>query len=368
MADSILRNFGDKVAGFFGYTRDESIRDKIYEGRTAPTASPAQQGEPKPASSPVQAGPSVDFGDLKNYTSENVEGLSPADLIKLPETLSGTTAPSGSSKIQAGIDASMKDGSFAVKKTKYSATQSLVEDIKRRENPTNKGLVSSPGGEKLFMPFKSMEGRGSDKANSEMEIGYGTKILKSWLSDDKSKWPVVDGVPVNVKNGITMQQAQSMARNSLDISYRAAKSKVAGWDEATEMQKKYWIDLAYNGGASVFERNPNAMKALKNGYGIEGMVRTLDYIKAGGKVTRGLLNRRLSMYNEAALEHAGVPVVTEYVFGPDIKVKFGSKFLTKGMSPTLSKKINDAGGWFVVSHGGTETKTRKVGENFRFEE
>lgn len=366
MADSILRNLGDKVAGFFGYTRDESLRDKIYEGRTAPTATPA--AAPAQENPKVAGAPPVDFGDLKNYTSENVEGLSPADLIKLPENLPGTTTQSDSSQLQAGIDSSMRDGSFAVKKTKYSATQSLVEDIKRRENPQQKGLTTSPSGEKVFMPFNSMEGRGSDKANSVMEIGYGTKILEAWLSKDKSKWPVVDGVPVDVSKGITMQQAASMARASLDTSFKAAKGKVAGWDEATEMQKKYWIDLAYNGGPAVFERNPNAMKALQNGFGIEGMIRTLDYIKAGGKVVRGLLNRRLSMYNEAALEHAGAPVVTEYVFGPDIKVKFGSKFLTKGMSSAMSKKINDAGGWLTVSHGGTETKSRKVGENFRFEE
>lgn len=360
MADSLLQKIGSTISGFFnGGSKEPEVRERIYDKE------PAQQE----ASRKVETN-GIDFGDLQNYTVENTKGLSPADLIALPEQHSQVVTPSSDAgkKLQADMESGLRDGDFAVKATKHSAARSLVEDIKRKENPNEKGLIKTSDGKEFFMPFDSSEGRGPDKGNSIKEIGYGTKIMESWLSDDKSKWPLLDGVSIDVRKGITRDQAEGFAQQSLNSAFSAAKAKVAGFPEATEMQKKYWVDLAYNGGNNVFEKNPNAMKALKSGYPIEGIIRTLDYIKSAGKVSRGLLNRRLSSYNEAALEHTGVPVITEYSFGPEIKVKFGTKFLTNKVSKSLASKINDAGGWFTISKGGDDTKTRKVGDNFKFEE
>lgn len=361
MAENILARVGNAISNFFnGGQAEPTVQSRIYDQEPALAAAP----------SPTKAPEGVDFGDLQSYTVENTKNLSPADLISLPDYHEPVATVSGDKgkMVKADLEAGLADGGFAVKSTKHSAAASLIESIKKIENPNEKGLVRTADGTELFMPFNSMEGRGPDKANSIMEVGYGTKILESWLSDDKSKWPVLDGVPVDVRKGITRDQAEAFTQKSLDGAFRASKAKVAGFDEATEMQKKYWVDLAYNGGENVFENNPSAMKTLKAGYGLEGIIKTFDYIKAGGKVTRGLLNRRLSGYNEAALEHSGAPVVTEYIFGPEIKVKFGTKFLTDKVSKAFAQKVNAAGGWLTVSRGGNETKVRKVGDNFRFEE
>lgn len=361
MAESILARVGNAISDFFnGGQQEPAVREKIYDQAPPAPAEPA----------PTKAPEGVDFGDLQSYTIENTKNLSPADLISLPDyhepVVSGTSERG--KMVKADLEAGLADGDFAVKATKHSAAASLIDSIKKIENPNEKGLTRTADGRELFMPFNSIEGRGPDKANSIMEIGYGTKVLEAWLTDDKSKWPVIDGVPVDVRKGITKNQAEAFIQQSLDSAFQASKAKVAGFEEATEMQKKYWVDLAYNGGNNVFEKNPTAMKTLKAGYSLEGIIRTFDYIKSAGKVTRGLLNRRLSGYNEAALEHSGAPVVTEYIFGPEIKVKFGTKFLTDKVSKDFAKKVNDNGGWLTISKGGNETKVRKVGDNFRFEE
>lgn len=243
------------------------------------------------------------------------------------------------------------------------------EEVKNIENPQEIGMAQTPTGSR-FMPFKSMEGQGPDKKMSEYEIGYGVKVPQSWFGKDKKQWPLVDGVVVDISKGLTREQAKTMSTEILKISYGQAETNLGSeWDNATEREKTFWADLTYNGGKSAMKKNPNAMRAAKAGLGVEAMVKTLDFIGAGGKKARGLLNRRISMYNQAALGISGAPIIERYEFGPDIKVQFSSPFRTKKMGKKLTKKINENDGWYKVTSGPSgDPISREVNEDFRFEE
>jgi ribosomal protein L21E len=73
------------------------------------------------------------------------------------------------------------------------------------------------------------------------------------------------------------------------------------------------------------------------------------------------------MYNQAALEVTGAPIIEKYEFGDEIKVKFSSSMMTDKVSKRFTKKINDAGGWYTVTKGSGKQATWEVGDNFKFE-
>lgn len=266
---------------------------------------------------------------------------------------------------QQGIEAIDGDAT-ALESSPIQAKSQHLEDIKTMENREEKGLVKSHTGDKFF-PTDSMEGQGPDSGMSTMEIGYGVKVPKTWLTGDKRSWPIIDGVKVDVSKGITKQQAESLSRDLMEKAYKAASPKLSSWSKMTEKEKTFWADLTYNGGASAINKNPKARAAANAGHTVEGMILALDFIKAGGKVARGLLNRRISMYNQAALEVTGAPIIEKYEFGDEIKVKFSSSMMTDKVSKRFTKKINDAGGWYTVTKGSGKQETWEVGDNFKFE-
>ena len=260
---------------------------------------------------------------------------------------------------------SIQEETLGADMSKTEARVQHWDEVKQMENPGEMGLTQTPTGT-VFMPF---DVPGFSGAASEVNIGYGIKVDPAWLKDDKKKWPVVDGVPVNVKNGITREQAKTMGTDILEKSYDQAK-KVLGteWGKATEREKSFWADLTYNGGAGAMAKNAKAMTAAKKGLGVEAMIKSLDYIKVDGKKVRGLLNRRISMYNQAALGISGAPIIESYEFGSDIKVKFSSNFMTSKMGKGMTKKINDNDGWYKVTGGPAgETISREVNEDYNFE-
>lgn len=274
-------------------------------------------------------------------------------------------------KLQEQMYGDLSEGldnqSLGVMVTKEAARKDIFEDLKMRENADKKGLVSTPTGNK-FMPFESIEGEGPDSGMSKFEIGYGIKIPKAWLGDDKSKWPVVEDVPVNVKEGMSEDKVLALSETLLEDSYNVSSEKLNKWDDMTEMEKGFWADLTHNGGHRAINKNPEAMKAANAGRTVEGMVLALDFIKYNDKPSRGLLNRRLSRYNQAALERTGVPVVESYKFGKDIEVKFGSSFMTDKISDKLANKIKNNDGWLKISTGGDDDKVWEVDDDFKFKE
>ena len=259
----------------------------------------------------------------------------------------------------------IQEETLGAEMSKTEARTQHWDEVKQMENPAEMGLTQTPSGTR-FMPF---DVPGFSGTSAEVNIGYGIRVDSSWMTDDRKKWPVVDGVPVDVRQGITREQAKTMGTDILEESYDQAK-KVLGtkWGDVTEREKSFWADLTYNGGKGAMKKNPKAMTAAKKGHGVEAMIKTLDYIGVGGKKVRGLLNRRISMYNQAALGISGAPIIESYEFGPDIKVKFSSNFMTSRMSKGMTKKINDNDGWYKVTRGPAgEPISREVNEDYNFE-
>lgn len=260
-----------------------------------------------------------------------------------------------------------ENDTLGVKVTQQTARKEHTKDIMKMENGAEVGLIKTTTEEK-FMPIDSIEGTGPDASMSTQEIGYGIKIPKSWLGKDKSKWPKVQGVTLDIKKGITKEQAEAMMSSELEKSYKAAEPKLSKWRDMTEKEKVFWADLTYNGGAKAINKNPKAKAAANLGNTVEGMILALDFIKAGGKASRGLLNRRISMYNQAALEITGAPVIEEYEFGKDIKIKFSSHFMTDKVSKKLAKKVKANEGWLTISKGGDREGVKfEANDNYKFE-
>jgi hypothetical protein len=249
------------------------------------------------------------------------------------------------------------------------ARKDYVQELKAFENPNKKGFVSSETG-KRFMPIKSSEGRGPDKSMSDSEIGYGIKIPEKWLSNNPKDWPMIDGLKVNVREGITEQQAESLMNDMISKSYDSASKKLSTWEDMTEREKVFWADLTYNGGDKAIYKNPSAKAAADKGYTVEGMILALDFIRSGGKRSRGLLRRRLNMYNQAALEMSGVPIVEQYDFSDaGINLKFSTPFMTDKVSKKFKKKV-DSEGWYhlVGSVDKKDVKSYQANLDYQFKE
>lgn len=257
------------------------------------------------------------------------------------------------------------EGTMAAQTDEETAQNDYLTRIRTLENADQKGKKGNK-----FYPIESLEGTGPDgDVFSDKELGYGIKVMKEWLEDDPKGWPMIDGVPVNVQDGITEQQARSLTQSAIDKARESASKKIPKYDDMTAYEKQYWTDLTYNGGTAISKRNPKAMKAAEAGYSGEAMIKTFDYIKAGGSKTRGLLNRRLNMFNEASSEISGLPVVEEYQWGEDgVKIKFASKIESDKVSKKFRDKINKAEGWYTVGKGGAEgtTQTHKLNDQYEF--
>jgi len=229
--------------------------------------------------------------------------------------------------------------------SKAGARYQYNDKLREWENPNGSGYEEYKG-KKKFMPFESIEGTGSDPGNSKYEIGYGVKIKQSWISDNRENWPKINGIPTDIREGISKEKAQEWCLELQDKAYNQAKrSASSAWTNLSEAEKTLWTDLTYNGGAKAIDKNPKAKEALTKGYSVEAALKTLDYIHAGSKgkarSLRGLLNRRLSMYNNVALDLPGVPVIDSYsIEEGNVKVNFSSQFNTDKVSSSYLKKLN----------------------------
>lgn len=342
------------------FNEPDSIREDIVQPRNINQPAPTLSGVP----------PATDLKDIQlpdtdqNYTGIDLDIDPYFDFNSGPEAMQLNLENQHQERAEKAI--LVEDlGSVVSPQQAREQHWNLVKDY---ENSRDKGLTQTATGTKFF-PIDSIEGEGPDKSMSTKEIGYGIKIPDSWLEDDRNKWPVVGGVPVNVKEGITEEQAKAMSMEIVDKSYKQASNTLTKtWDDMTEMEKAYWADLTYNGGEDAINKNPKAKAATLAGYTVEGLVKSLDYIKAGGRPLRGLLNRRITMYNKAALEISGAPIIEQYVFGDDIRVKFASKFMTKKVSKKYSEKLNsDKDGWFTIRKGGNKgDRVYESNDNFEF--
>lgn len=248
---------------------------------------------------------------------------------------------------------------------KSVAVKQYHETLKSWENPNKDGYRNG-----MFLPFKSVEGTGSDDTNSEYEIGYGIKIKKDWLSEDRKKWPVINGVPTDIRGGITQHQAEVWCYEKQNQAYDTAKKNIpaASWDKLSEVEKSFWTDLAYNAGEAGIKGNVKAKESMAAGYSVEAMIKCLDYINANGKPYRGLLNRRISMYNSAALDAPGSPVIKEYEVKEDgtVDLKFSSSFNTSKVSSGFAKKLNQGKSLTIKVKPGMKTGVYKAGKGFSF--
>lgn len=250
----------------------------------------------------------------------------------------------------------MSDGNTIVQSTAESARQDLFESLKVSENAENKGFRMTNNGQR-FMPTESLEGGKGDL--SAYEIGYGVKIPKKWMSDNPKDWLVLDGEPIDIRKGLTSEQAERLLEEKMNTAVEAA-SKVPNFDKMTPKGQMYFADFLYNLGADGMKRNPKSLKALKAGYTTEAIALTLDAINAKGKPYRGLLERRVKGYNEAALEITGAPVIEKYEYGSKVRVKFAYPFMTDTVSNKFKKRVGEDGWMDVTSTSEEGSKEYKV--------
>ena len=246
----------------------------------------------------------------------------------------------------------VKSGKLAVRKTREAAESDFIGSIKKWENPDDEGLVGK-GSNAMYTKIRSKEGNAGNPKHTEFEIGAGIKILTKWKSRNPKDWPKISGVPVDVYGkGLTPMQLKEFTGQIANSSIKAV-SKIPGYDKMSEAGKMYWADMVYNAGAGSPAMNPNAMKAMKKGHTVEGIVKTFDFVSTtiGGKKVgmRGLLRRRLSRYNDVADSEPGVPTVVGYKWAQDgVMVKFDYPgFMTDKVSPEFNKRI-DEDGWMKV--------------------
>lgn len=355
------------VKDFMGsVTEPESIREQIVQPRIT---QPAPVPEPVSPTNMQEYEQPEDFGDvIQRFPDPIVDDF---DLGKPSDYDLRTDAEVEQEETDALRDAEitdigMEEQTLGVKTTESRAKVEHLNEVKALENPREKGLVKGQGSER-FMPFESVEGTGPDSGMSKYEIGYGIKIPKTWLSKDKRSWPTIDGVVVDISKGITKEQAESLSKKSLDKSYKAAKKRLTKWDDMTNKEHAFWGDITYNGGDGAINKNPKAKAKANEGYTVEAMVLALDFIKMGKTPSRGLLNRRLTMYNQAALEVTGAPIIDQYKFGKNIQIKFAYNFMTDKVSKKFSDKIKKSDGWLTITTGGDMDKVIKVGKNYKFE-
>lgn len=266
---------------------------------------------------------------------------------------------SGLEYIQAQINGK---GSGMV--SKAGAVQRYHKELMSWENPNESGLQ----GDK-FMPFKSIEGRGSDPDNSEYEIGYGIKIRQSWISDNRKDWPVINGVHTDIRDGISRELAEQWCYEMQNQAYSSAKEQIntSSWDKMVEPERTFWTDLVYNGGPKSIDANTKAKAAMDKGYSVEAMLKCLNYINASGKPMRGLLNRRISRYNSAALDMPGVPTIESYtVKGEEVELKFASSFSSPKVSDKYKEHLNSGNSMTLKVKAGMKKGEYKSERDFSF--
>ena len=283
----------------------------------------ASKGFDMTTSVPDKEGPAPTESKMRSQemieSVQNLEGI--RGLYEPPEGVTDSTVETGPMRQP------FKDGESDMAPTGRDEGELLSNYLKRlrpRENATDAGLK---GGR--FFPINSLEGKG-DLNPTGQEIGYGMIIKPEWLGKDKSKWPIINGVPMDVKRGLTPEQVDVFVADKVKEVQADLAKIVPRWDELAPEVKLYFTDFGFNTGASAIKtKNPTAFKALEEGHPIDAMVSTFDYwnvTKDGKKeANRGLLTRRLNEYNEVA-RSMGIPEAESYKWGGGrAQVKFTGK-------------------------------------------
>lgn len=363
MIDKIM----ESIKGFLGSGADEAnIHNKISEGM--------QSNQPAPLKQPMAPDAltvkvdddmfNLDTGQLDVNT--NLPGF--MDETIDPDVDADEEAQSHENAVDRAMRA-VTEGWGGVTRNKSQANGMYMDIIKKHENPGNKGLTNV-NGVPTFMMFKSQYEK-KEEGQSEFEIGYGIKVQNAWLSDSPDKWMKINDIPVDVRKGLTMQQTEDFLKSRMRQDRKDAKANLPTWGNMTEEEKMGWQDLTYNGGSGLLQADSQAKAAATAGYTMEGLAKLSHFTRAGTARYRGLLSRRLNMYNHAALSVSGAPVIEEYTWGPNgIRIKFSSDLISDKFSPSFKKKVSASGGWYDVPGQvkDKEMKSFKINDDYQFGE
>jgi len=375
MIDKIMNSIGE----FLGQgASQDSIRQRILDNlgpAETPVPEPVVQEEPAPVKQPM-------VPDMPNVTAPDVMDDMRIHEEEIDETLSDFEPVDvrGQWEIKAADERKRLDNDpdaaierlttnrGGLTRNKGQANTMYMDMLKKAENPDMKGLTTV-NGEKRFMMIKSPKEKKED-GQSEYEIGYGIKVLDDWLSDDPKKWLKINDIPVNVKEGLTQEQVDTLLQERIGKDRAVTSSQLNHWDNMTEEEKIGWQDLTYNGGIGLLKSSSQAKTAANKGYTMEGLVKLTHFTRAGSQRYRGLLKRRINNYNQAALSVTGAPVIEKYEFGPKgIRIKFSSKLMGPKFSKGFKDKVNAADGWYNVPGSVKEGKDKlySMNDDYQFE-
>lgn len=153
-------------------------------------------------------------------------------------------------------------------------TQSQVDQLNVVVDDLTPGKTTSASGIDLICSFEGLRLNAYDDGVGVWTIGYGTTIING----------------VKVKKGDTCTEAQAKQYMASDLKkFEAAVNKVQV--PLNQNQFDALVSLAYNIGTSAFASS-TLLKKLNSG-DYKGAAAQFDvWNKAGGKVMKGLVNRR----------------------------------------------------------------------------
>lgn len=153
-------------------------------------------------------------------------------------------------------------------------TQSQVNKLNVVVDELAPGKTTSSAGIDLICSFEGLELKAYDDGVGVWTIGYGTTVI--------------NGVKVKKGDTCTLEQAKKYMASDLK-KFEAAVNKVTV--ALNQNQFDALVSLTYNIGANAFA-NSTLLKKLNAG-DYKGAASQFDvWNKAGGKVMRGLTNRR----------------------------------------------------------------------------
>ena len=369
MIDNIMKS----ISEFLGQGADSNgIRQRIMDNLKPATPEPVVQEpvsvkQPLVPDAPNALAPDVmdDLGIHEGDTDETLSDFEPVD-VRSDAEIAATKRDPGADT-DAAIQ-SISEGRGGLTRNKGQAMTLYLNNLKASENPDKKGL-ETVNGEQKFMMFKSPAEK-KEPGQSEYEIGYGIKVLDDWLSDDPKKWLQINQVPVNVKEGLTIDQVDTFLKDRMAKDRALSSSQLTKWDNMTEEEKMGWQDLTYNGGIELLKMDSQAKTAANKGYTLEGLVKLTHFTRAGTNRYRGLLRRRINNYNHAALANPGAPVIEKYEYGPKgMRIKFSSKIIGDKFSKGFKYKVNGNDGWYDVpgTVQGGKDKLYSMNDDYQFE-
>lgn len=379
MIDNIMNSIGEflgqgsskgdirqRILANLGPTKvdvQEPVKEEEVQEAPAPVKQPMLPDLPKLNAPDVLD----DLGIHEEDINETLSEFEPTDVRGQWEIKAADEQRSRQDSIDAAIR-SISEGRGGLTRNPGQAYSLYLDMVKGYENPEKKGLTTV-NGEKRFMMFKSIAEK-KVPGLSEYEIGYGLKVKDDWLSDDPKKWLKIHDVPVDIREGLTQSQVETLLKERIGKDRAVTSTQLNKWSDMTEEEKVGWQDFTYNGGIGLLKANSEAKTAANKGHTMEGLVKLTHFTRAGSNRYRGLLKRRINNYNHAALSVPGAPVIEKYEYGPKgMRIKFSSKLIGDKFSTTFKKKVNAADGWYDVpgSVKGGKDQTYSMNDKYQFE-